>query len=155
MSTKKKTTTIPPWTRMDCSECGCDSEATRSEPKVITGNFVCSDCKLVEQATKGVEEDVYERVAKVSMPNKSRPPITTPAEAITISISEDTWTAVQHLKAAGHTDEKTIMLVALQSAVAIQLARLWAIVDDDRRDPASLAKWLMACHDDPNRGNGL
>jgi hypothetical protein len=47
------------------------------------------------------------------------------------------------------------MLVALQSAVAIQLARLWAIVDDDRRDPASLAKWLMACHDDPNRGNGL
>jgi hypothetical protein len=62
-STKKKTTTIPPWTRMDCSECGCDSEATRSEPKVITGDFVCSDCKLVEQATKGVEEDVYERVA--------------------------------------------------------------------------------------------
>ena len=63
MSSTKKTT-IPPWTRMDCSECGCDSEATRSEPKVITGDFVCSDCKLVEQATKGVEEDVYERVAK-------------------------------------------------------------------------------------------
>jgi hypothetical protein len=59
-----KTTTIPPWTRMECSECGCDSQATRTEPKAIIGPYVCSDCKLVEQAGDAAEQAAYERVAR-------------------------------------------------------------------------------------------
>lgn len=61
--TTTKTTTIPPWTRLECSECGMDNEATRTEPKTITGPFVCSDCKLSDQALATGEEAAYERIA--------------------------------------------------------------------------------------------
>mgnify|MGYP000322972994 CR=1 FL=1 len=85
------------------------------------------------------------------MATEPRPPITSPAEAIVIAISEDTRACVSRLTAAGYTDEKNIMLTALQSAIAIQLARMWAVIDNGRNGPIQLAGWLMACHDDPNR----
>mgnify|MGYP003512049563 FL=1 len=85
------------------------------------------------------------------MADEPRPPITSPAEAIIIALSEDTRVLTARLEAAGHTDEKAIALTALQSAIAIQLARMWAVIDGGRHGPIALAGWLMACHDAPNR----
>lgn len=59
-----ETRTIPPWTRMECEQCGCDSEATRTESKTITGPYVCSDCKLVEQAEEAASRGAYEHIAR-------------------------------------------------------------------------------------------
>ena len=35
---------LPPWTNVECEECGCEFVATRTEPKTVVGALRCGEC---------------------------------------------------------------------------------------------------------------
>lgn len=76
---------------------------------------------------------------------------TSPAEAIIAHLQEDTANIFADLARGAQlpvrlSASETLLLSALQTAVGIQLARLWSVVDPGK-DPAALTAWLVACHE--------
>ena len=40
------------WEKTFCETCGAEFEITRTEPKVVDGPVVCSDCKMYDRGYK-------------------------------------------------------------------------------------------------------